>query len=462
MKNLILIICLLTSSLAINQTNQILGHWQGKLNIGSVSIRVVFHFEESNGIFVGSMDSPDQGAFGIPLSSLEITKKNVKAEIKQGGIVYKGVWNEKDSIVGLFSQGGKEFQLPLGKVDESMLTKLNRPQEPKAPFPYLSKEVEILNKKDKVTLSGTLTIPEGKGPFPAVILVSGSGPQNRDEEIMGHKPFLVLADYLTRNGIAVLRYDDRGVGKSTGSFSKANSHDLSKDAEAVFNFLRKQKNINSSHVGILGHSEGGMIAPMVAARNKSVDFIILLAGPGIPIDELMKIQIMKVQESEGVETSEMDKSSALSNKIIDILKREKNDDVARKQIDVILDEYVKDLSPEEREKEKAELENSIKMYMSPWFRYFLAFEPKQYLEKVKCPVLAINGEKDIQVTAKENLEAIEFILSKSGNKNVEIHAIPDLNHLFQTCSSCTVSEYVELEETISVKVLELVKEFILK
>lgn len=462
MKNLYLLLVLFTTTWAFNQANPLIGVWKGKLTVSGTSLNVLFHFEEKNGAYTGLMDSPDQGAFGIPLSLVEINEFSVLAEMKQGGIGYKGKWQETDSILGVFSQGGKDFPLNMGRITGEIKTAFNRPQEPKGPFPYIVKEVEINNTKDKVTLAGTLTIPKGKGPFPAVILVSGSGPQDRNEEIMGHKPFLVIADYLTRNGIAVLRFDDRGVGKSSGNFSVATSSDFSKDAEAGFAFLQKQKNIDPKKVGILGHSEGGMIAPMVASRNKSVDFIILLAGPGIPIDELMRIQVQKVAESEGADMSEFEKSNELNSKIFKILKAEKNDSIARKQIDILFDEYLQTLAPEDRESERIILTNALNIFFSPWYRYFISFEPEDYLKYTKCPVLVLNGEKDVQVTSRENLEAIEQILRKAGNENVEIHSLPNLNHLFQTSTTGAVSEYSVIEETISEGVLELVKTFILR
>lgn len=462
MKSIFFTLALITSCWAFNQTNPLLGNWTGNLKVPGMSLQVVFHFENKNGIYSGTMDSPDQGAFGIVLSSLELEENAVVAEIKQGGIVYNGIWQESDSIFGKFSQGGQEFSLNLGRLTKEINTVLNRPQEPKGPFPYSSKEVEVYNKTDNVTLSGTLTIPEGKGPFPAVILVSGSGPQDRNEEILGHKPFLVLADYLTRNGIAVLRYDDRGVGKSTGNYKNATSLDFSMDAEAVFMFLRKQKKINSKKVGIVGHSEGGMIAPMVASRNKSVAFIVLLAGPGIPIDQLMKIQVQKVPESEGEDLSEIEKGNELTGKIFHILKTEKNDEEARLQLERLFMEEIKNSNAELRESDSIQLFSSLNTYMSPWFRYFIAFEPEDYLSKTTCPVLAINGDKDVQVTAKENLNAIESILKNAGNSNVEIHSMANLNHLFQTSSTGAVSEYRQIEETFSVEVMEIVKKFILK
>jgi pimeloyl-ACP methyl ester carboxylesterase len=365
-----------------------------------------------------------------------------------------------DSIAGIFKQAGQEMPLQLSRVKGEIHQKLNRPQEPKAPFPYTSKDVVIKTKTEGVKLAGTLTIPEGKGPFPAVVLVSGSGPQNRNEELMGHKPFLVIADYLTRNGIAVLRYDDRGTAESTGDFNKATSLDFSNDAEAAFLFLQQQKKIIPSKVGIIGHSEGGMIAPMVAARNPEVGFVVLLAGPGIPIDQLLALQIQKVSEAEGNKIDE--KEIQLSKEIYAILKANVSNETARKQLEIRIDEYIESRKNEENAGENEQLFSAIDTYLSTWFRYFIQFDPYPYLSKTKCPVLAINGENDVQVTAKENLTALAKILKESGNNTVEIHSLPKLNHLFQHSETGAVSEYVKIEETFSVEVLELMKQFILR
>jgi pimeloyl-ACP methyl ester carboxylesterase len=459
MKNLFYILFVIQFNSLFAQQSEFLGSWKGKLKIGSNALTLVFHVEEKNNQLTAKMDSPDQAAFGIPADKVSEKEGVINIEIKAARIIYSGKLQGKDSILGIFKQGNQELPLILIRVTGEIQTKLNRPQEPKAPFPYSVKEVKIKNKKDGNTLSGTLTVPEGKGPFPAVILVSGSGPQNRDEEIMGHKPFWVIADYLSRNGVAVLRYDDRGTAKSTGDFSKATTFDLSTDAEAVFEFLRKQKKISPQEVGIIGHSEGGMIAPMVASRNSNVSFIVLLAGPGIPIDQLLEIQVKKVSEAEGEKVQEHDLE--LSRKFFEIVKSEQDLTIARKKMELEVDDFLSKHSAEENPEYK-QLFSSIDVYLTPWFRYFIQFNPKDYLSKTSCRVLAINGEKDVQVTAPENLKAIEQILKENGNQSIEIHSIPKLNHLFQHTETGAVSEYATLEETFSVEVLTIISTFILK
>jgi uncharacterized protein len=459
MKNLFYILFVLQFNSLFAQQSDFVGSWKGTLKIASNTLTLVFHMEENNNQLTATMDSPDQAAFGIQADKVSENEGVLNIEIKAARIVYLGKLQGKDSISGIFKQGNQELPLVLTRVTGEMQTILNRPQEPKKPFPYLIKEVKIKNKVGGNTLAGTLTIPSGKGPFPAVILVSGSGPQNRDEEIMGHKPFWVIADYLTRNGIAVLRYDDRGVGKSTGDFEKATSFDLSTDAEAVFEFLRKQKKISPQEVGIIGHSEGGMIAPMIASRNSAVSFIVLLAGPGIPIDQLLEIQVKKVSQAEGEKVSEHDLE--LSRKFFQIVKTEQDLTVARKKMELEIDDFLSKHSVEENPEYK-QLFASIDTYLNPWFRYFIQFNPKDYLSKTACRVLAINGEKDVQVTAPENLKAIEQILKENGNHSIEIHSIPNLNHLFQHTETGAVSEYATLEETFSVEVLAIISAFILK
>lgn len=444
-----------------SQTNSFVGSWKGKLDLGTAKLAIQFHFEENNGKWTGKMDSPDQGAFGISCTSVELINDELKASITSSGIVFAGKLVSSDSISGTFTQFGKPVELNLIRIEGDKIATLNRPQEPKEPFDYVIKEVKIKNKKDKVELAGTLTIPKGKGPFPAVILISGSGPQDRDEQLMGHKPFLIIADYLTKNGIAVLRYDDRGVGKSTGNFSTATTADFATDAEAVFEFLRKQKGIDPKRVGLIGHSEGGMIAPIVASRNKSVSFAVLLAGPGIPIHELMEIQIRKVAESEGETKETIEENVETSRKIYAILRDFDDEKKARESVEMILIQAIEKLPESEQIAQRAQLKPTIDTYFSPWFRYFIAFDPTDYLKQTSCRVLAVNGEKDVQVTATENLFAIQKTLESAGNKEVKIISYPNLNHLFQPAITGAVSEYSEIQTTISEDVLSDLKNFIL-
>jgi pimeloyl-ACP methyl ester carboxylesterase len=306
-------------------------------------------------------------------------------------------------------------------------------------------------------------MPSKEGLFPAVVLISGSGPQNRDEELMGHKPFLVLSDYLTRNGIAVLRYDDRGTGKSKGIFSKGTSFDFSNDAEAAFNYLLTRKEIISNKIGIMGHSEGGLIAPMIAARNKNVGFIVLLAGTGLPGDQIMLLQQELIARADGSTEADIQKTKRVNKAVFDIVRKNENqtnlnaelsaylknelekDTALSKSIGMSVDDYIK---------------STLKQIASPWFQYFLKYDPQPVLTQVKCPVLAINGEKDLQVPPKEDLAAIKKALKKGGNKNFVTKELPGLNHLFQECKTGSPEEYGDIEQTFSPLALQEILQWI--
>ncbi len=311
-----------------------------------------------------------------------------------------------------------------------------------------------------------MTLPQGEGPFPAAILISGSGPTDRDETILDHKIFLVIADYLTRQGISVLRYDDRGVGESEGNHYKANSMDLANDTNAAFLALAKHGKIDANHIGLIGHSEGGMIAPIVASKSSDVDYVVLLAGPGVPIDELMSEQNRQVYKSQGLPKNELDRNEKFNKSLYNIFD---NDKPVAELYDTLLPfihnyyesipkEYQALFSPSKEVFYMA----IVGTVSSPWFRYFLQFDPTPYLKKITCPVLAVNGSKDIQVISSQNLGAIEEILTYTGHQDFTIREYQNLNHLFQNCSTCTVQEYGELEESFSKKVLADVTTWIME
>ncbi|MFN3916243.1 MAG: alpha/beta hydrolase family protein [Flavobacteriales bacterium] len=444
-----------------SMSQNISGSWTGYLTIKSTSLKIVFHFAQSSNQYKGTLDSPEQGAYDIPIKEVQFKNNELLLDISAIGGKYEAILTHSDTLSGTFIQGGQKLPLTVVRSNKETQKFAIRPQEPKPKFNYKIEEVKFTNEKANIKLAGTITKPNGRGPFPAVVLASGSGPQDRNEEIFNHKPFLVIADYLTNNGIAVLRYDDRGVAESEGDFSSATSADFADDAKAAFEFLKKQKNIDSKKVGIIGHSEGGMIAPMVAAEDNSVRFIILLAGPGIPIEELLILQTRKVAEAEGTPTDEIEKALAINVDLFDVALHQKDEKKAIEQFEEIITKYTSDLPNEERELALSESMKSTSALLTPWFRFFIGYNPQTILEKVKCPVLAINGDKDVQVTAEENLAGIKKALEKGGNKNYSIHNMKGLNHLLQTANTGAVSEYAKIEETISPDVLKLMKEWIL-
>ena len=440
------------------------GSWTGKLTVGAMKLRIGLNFKDTTGVLLATLDSPDQGAYGIKMDKTTITGDAIKVEAASMRATYEATMLPGDSLLeGKWMQGGQTFDLLLHKGERPAT--LKRPQEPKPPFPYQVQEVKFTNQKVGIELAGTLTIPAGKGPFPAVVLVTGSGPQNRDEEIMGHKPFLVIADYLSRNGIAVLRFDDRGVGQSKGKFSKATTYDFADDAEAAFTFLEKQPLIDKNHVGLAGHSEGGIIAPIVAARNKDVDFIILLAGTGVDGAQILIAQTTRIMEGFGGKPYNIAETTKLNAELYRIVKNEPDSATAMKLMVQAVELAVKsDTSIAESEK-NSQVKQSIAglpVMTSPWMRTFLILDPQQYLSKVKCAVLSLNGSKDVQVPCDMNQQAIEKALKAGGNKNYKIQKLDGLNHLFQHCATGMPAEYSTIEETFAPEALSAMKDWILR
>jgi fermentation-respiration switch protein FrsA (DUF1100 family) len=466
MKNLLssLLFCLLTINFSFAQHTSVEGQWYGALNVMGNQARLSFEITNTNDTLIATMGSPDEGVSGIPME--DITFSNDALTIVQPKMMmsYVGVVNKDFTEVnGTYSQAGQSFPLILGR-EEIKKKEIKRPQEPKAPFPYYSEDVEYTNENGGHTLAGTLTLPSKDGVYPVVILISGSGPQDRNEELLGHKPFLVIADHLTRKGIGVLRFDDRGTAKSKGDHSTATSADFATDVEAGINYLKTRKEVNKKKIGLMGHSEGGLIAPMVASKSKDIAFIVMLAGPGIPGDQILLQQSELIALAEGMEdTATIKNELAMAVKMYDIIKTNSQEDASEKLAAFIKKEVEK--MPEEERKAipdvDAMIQAQISTLNSTWFRFFLSFDPAPVLQKVKCPVLAVNGEKDLQVPCAVNLEAIEAALKKGKNKRYKTMAFPNLNHLFQTTETGKVSEYGELEETFSPKALDAVTNWLL-
>jgi uncharacterized protein len=438
--------------------------WEGKLNVGAgLSLRIVVHVgKTAEGKLMAKMDSPDQGAKGLKVDTITLDKTTLAFEMKAIDGKYKGRLNvEGTEAVGTWTQAGRSFPLTLKKSDKA--TELRRPQTPKPSFPYKVVEVTYLNQPADVTLAGTLTEPEGPGPFPAVILISGSGAQDRDETLFEHKPFLVLADALTRRGIAVLRLDDRGVGGSTGTTITSTSDDFAGDVLAGIAFLKTRGEIDPARLGLIGHSEGGVIAPMVAARSADVTFIVLMAGTGLPGEEILYLQGQSILKAMGADEKDLKRELDLQKRLFQLVKTEKDETILETKMRDVIKEVSASL-PEDKRKELADydalVEGQLKMVRSPWFRYFLAYDPRPTLAKVRCPVLAVIGEKDLQVPAKENLSQIRSTLEAAGNTRVTVQELPGLNHLLQTCKTGAPSEYAQIEETIAPSALALIADWI--
>ena len=397
-------IAVMTSQAQVNSTTTLEGSWSGKLKVGAMSLTLVLHLEQADGYVKASLDSPDQGAKGISAYKEYLSDDSVAVKVESIGATYRAKLKD-GKLDGTFSQMGMKIPLVLTKG----VPEVKRPQEPKQPYPYDTEEVTFKNEADGATLSGTLTWPVGydknlKKKKPVVLLfVSGSGQQNRDEELMNHKPFLVIADYLARNGIATLRYDDRATGKSVGGDVKnATSEDFARDAAAGIEFLRNKKTF--SKVGILGHSEGGTIAFMLGGQQK-VDFIVSLAGPTVKGDTLLAAQ---------------------SNRILSLSGMPAN---------MTVEKY-------------RQTATSVKI---PWLDWFNDYDPSDNIRKTRCPVFALNGDRDCQVISSLCLPALKVLLPSS--KKHLIKEYPELNHLFQHCTTGLPDEYGQIEETISLEVL---------
>ncbi|HTZ46253.1 MAG TPA: alpha/beta hydrolase [Verrucomicrobiae bacterium] len=433
------------------QPSDIDGAWSGAIAVGETKLRVVFHiFNTPNGL-KATMDSPDQGAKGIPVTAVTRDGATLKIEMKAINGTYNGkISEDKSNATGTWTQGGQSLPLLLKRGKDAAMGEPKRPQNPVRPLPYREEEVSYLNQAQGNTLAGTLTIPQGQGPFTAVLLITGSGPQDRDESLMGHKPFLVLSDWLTRKGIEVLRVDDRGVGKSTGVFRTATTADFATDVEAGVAFLKTRPEVNPKKIGLIGHSEGGIIAPMVAARNPDVSLIVMMAGSGVPGDQILLEQTKLIAEADGESKENAEKDAAKEKEVLALVVREKDSPELEKDLTAKLSEDVKE----------PQLGAEVKTLTSPWFRYFLAYDPAPALRQVKCPVLALGGEKDLQVPVQQNLPAIRKALEDGGNAHFDVVELPGLNHLFQTAKTGSPLEYGAIEETISPVALEKISTWI--
>ena len=444
-KKSILLIAFLTSITIMAQ--DITGKWNGVLKVQGTQLRLVFNVSKSENGLTSTMDSPDQGANGIQVTKTTFENSKIKFEVANARIEYDGEL-KGDEIIGTFKQGGQEFPMNLSrKAIEKEVVK--RPQEPLKPYSYYSEEVTFQNSKANISLAGTLTLPKKEGDFPVVILISGSGPQNRDEEMLGHKPFLVLSDYLTKNGIAVLRYDDRGVGQSKGDFKTATSADFATDVESAIAYLKTRKEINKKKIGLVGHSEGGMIAPMVAAKSKDVSYIVLLAGTGIQGDRLLLLQQELIAKANGASEAEVKRSVQANAKLFEMVVQSNDNEKLKLNLTSQLNELIKNEEIPNGMSNEQYIAFQVNQITAPWMEYFMKYNPVSTLEKVKCPVLAVNGEKDLQVPPKENLTAIKNALAKGGNKNVTTIEFPNLNHLFQECETGSPNEYATIEQTFS-------------
>ena len=439
------------------------GIWEGILDVGALQLRLVITLEGGeDGVLGGHMVSPDQGPEEVPVTRVDyLQERTVRISVGALGVSFEvALSDEGDEFAGKFRQGAGVFDITLEKTDK--VTEVNRPQEPKPPFPYKEEEVSYVNEAAAVTFAGTLTLPEGDGPFPAALLITGSGRQDRDEALFGHRPFYVIADHLTRRGIAVLRVDDRGKGGSTrgDDLDGVTTLDFVGDALCGVAYLKSRSEIAGDRIGLIGHSEGGVIAPLAAVRSDDVAFIIMLAGTGIRGDRLLQMQAELIGKASGTDGEELETDLDLQKRLFAVLlDGNLNDEDLRSRMEALIR---KSPTLSEGEQGEGEIEAAIDQLTSPWIRWFLRYDPAPTLEKVRCPVLALNGTLDLQVPCRENLEAIDAALERGKNGDFTTTELILLNHLFQHAETGAPSEYGKIEETFAPEALELMAKWINK
>lgn len=436
------------------------GLWEGKLAAGPINLRLRFTVTaDAAGKLSAVMVSPDQSPAPVPAESAAVTDGKLTLDFPRIGAKYTATLRDENRAAeGVWQQSGVKFPLSLKKVEKP--TEAARPQTPKPPYPYDVEDVTFPSAAAGVTLAGTLTSPRGVKNFPAAVLVSGSGPQDRDETLFEHKPFAVLADHLARRGVAVLRYDDRGVGRSTGSFAGATSEDFAKDAAAAVAFLAKRPGVDTTRIGVVGHSEGGLIAPMVAAENPgAVGFVVLLAGPGVPGAQILRSQTDALLAAAGGGADLRNDSGALIDALLKAAAKDGTRDEIRANLAAAADECLAKLPPERGKQlgwsDPGTRKLGLAVWSDPWQRYFLRSDPRPNLAKLACPVLALNGELDIQVKASDNLAGI-----KAACPAAETRSLPGLNHLFQPAKTGTVAEYAEIETTFDAAALAAISDWV--
>ena len=455
-----LILSILTTNLF---AQDIEGTWQGNLEVQpGKTMLFIFNFSKNKEGLITRLDIPSQGLKELQPASTTFSENNLIIDASNLGFKFDGKWDVKSGeIKGTFQEGLNSVVLNLVKEEIVKLVETpKRPQEPSKPYPYLVEDVKIYNAEDDISLAGTFTLPEAFNQnTPVVILISGSGPQDRDETYMGHKPFLVLADYLTRKGIAVLRYDDRGVGESTGNFEKATTADFSNDVLKIIEFLKNRTDIDTHNIGLIGHSEGAIIAPKVANNSKNVSFIVMLAGTGVLGKQ---VSLQQAIDYRNFPVEDEEKYKEYIEKAINIAASDKDVTMVKNELKSFYQdsEVLNSILPQNINKDEF-IENLVKSRTNPWIRYFYNYNPAEEIGIISIPALALYGSNDTQVPPKYNLQPVKEALQKSNSGNYEVVLMQDLNHLFQESKTGQISEYPEIEETMSPKVLEKISSWIL-
>jgi pimeloyl-ACP methyl ester carboxylesterase len=433
------------------------GTWQGALETNGMRYRLQLRIShDEQGQLIAAMDSIDQGINGFRATKVTQSQSALHLDLPAVSGVYDGDLNATNNLIsGTWRQNGDPSPLNFKRSDQ--ILELRRPQVPVKPYPYREEDLTFPNAKAGISLAATLTLPRGPGPFPVAILLAGSGPLDRDEADSGHRPFLILADHLTRKGIAVLRYDKRGIGKSTGDYEAATTADFALDAQAAIAFLRRRKEIDPRKMGIIGHSEGGIIAPMIASRSTDVSWIVLLAGPATKGEETLLLQSDLITRAAGMTTDQIAKSLDFDRESYNLVRQESNRAILENKLEELV--KVSGLGPS---MPPAFVQRQIHWTSSPWFRYFLDYDPLPALQETKCPVLVLAGERDLQVPPQENLPLARKALEDGGNKDFQVIELPGLNHQFQHCYMGLPAESRAIEQTFAPDALTTISAWILK
>lgn len=443
--------------------------WRAVASVNDFEVEMLVQLQKTADGWTGSLDVPLQGLVGAPLSDIRVSEEALhfvfQPEGAPIGAVFDATRQEDGSFTGTLTQAGQRFPLTITPLTEAEAKELGpkRPQTPKPPFPYRTEDVTITGAGGAV-LAGELVVPQGEGPFPAVLFLSGSGGQDRDETLFGHKPFLVLADAFARAGVASLRLDDRGVGGSEQGEGEATVQRRAEDAAAALTWLIDRPETADTKVGILGHSEGAMIAPMVAAKApEQVAFLVMLAGPGVPMTQLLESQLRAILQASGAPPQQIEAQAAAQRAFFDALLSGKEGEELREAVRQAIIQSVGGVPPQS-DAAKAALEMQVDQQLAAWAgeagQSFLRFDPTPYLKQVRCPVLALAGSLDRQVPAEENIKAIEQALKEAGNDNVQVEILPGLNHLFQPARTGTPDEYSRIETTFDPAAIERIVQWI--
>lgn len=436
----------------ISAQDAVVGSWSGTLDAGTARLKIVFHIEKGDGGLTATMDSPDQGATGIPVSEVVVSGDSVTLSVARIGGTYAGALvDDRFKLDGTWTQGGQSFPLTLTSAGQEETAPPPRPQHPEPPYPYVEEDVTIRNESGGITLAGTLTRPDADGPHPAVVLLSGSGPQNRDSEVFNHKLFLVLADHLTRRGIAVLRYDERGVGDSEGTFPGATSADFADDAAAAVRFLKDHPEVDSDAVGLLGMSEGGLVAPLVHTKREPVSFLVLMAGPAVPGHDILVEQQAKIVAAQGVPPATVDSVRAFQRRMVEVIRtRSDSTAIAEGLRSMLKGQGLND----------EQIQSQIEQMTAAWFRSFVRHDPVPVLQQVDVPVLALYGSLDLQVPPEQNAKPMRSALADSPSTDVMVKVLDGLNHLFQPAETGLPSQYAQIDTTMAPRALKTVSTWI--